>query len=142
MVRIKHSFIILGLFIVISGCAPIDGLDQEGNSEETTVAVETTEAPQPTTAIPEPTTVLGPQTLEANWVKITADALNVRREGNIEAERITKIYENQIYQVLDESKDSQGLIWFKLEAPDGIIGWVSSDYCIIGETYDALLEEE
>ncbi len=39
------------------------------------------------------------------------------------------------------SKDSDGLVWFKVKAADGVTGWISSDYCIIAETYDELEEE-
>lgn len=142
MVRLKVISILIGLLVVISACAPIDGLNQEGIGEETTVAmVETTKSQEATTVAAEPVTVAPIQNIEANWVKIKADALNVRKEGSLDAERLTKIYENQIYEVLDRSKDSDGLVWFQVNAADGITGWISSDYCIIAETYDELEEE-
>ena len=143
MVKLKYMSILIGLLVVISACAPIDGLDKDGKGEETTaVSVEKTKAPKETVAEPEPVTIPQIKNIEANWVKIKADALNVRKDSNIDAERLTKIYENQIYEVLDRNKDSDGLVWFKVEAADGITGWISSDYCIIAETYDELEDEE
>lgn len=141
MAKVKYISILIGLLLLISACAPIDGLDQNGNSEETNAPVETTKAPVVTTAAPEPETLAQLSMTDAQWVKINADALNVRKDSNIDAERLTKIYDQQIYQVLDQSKDSDGLVWFKVEAADGIIGWISSDYCIIAATYDELVED-
>ena len=143
MVKLKFIWILIGVLFVISACAPIDGLDDAAKEAETSAVQEvTTQKPVATTAAVEPETVATPQTMTAKWVKITADALNVRKEGAIDAERLTKIYEKQIYEVLDRNKDSDGLVWFKVEAADGIIGWISSDFCIIADSYDDLVEEE
>ncbi len=53
MVRLKVISILIGLLVVISACAPIDGLNQEGKGEETTAAtVETTKSQEATTVAP------------------------------------------------------------------------------------------
>ena len=138
--RIDKYFVVLLLLLLVASCAPIDGLDPQEVPEETTV----TQVVTTTTTAPPPTTTQAAvvqQKPNYKFVKITADALNVRSVGSMEGNILTKIYENQIYEILDEAEDSDGLLWYEINAPDGIKGWVSSDYCLGGETYQELMDE-
>ena len=134
---------------MMAGCAPIEGIDGEEDNlpdigDDKAEVVDETQIVEedPLDEVPdeEPVVIPEPEPIEVNYVKIKADALNVRRNGNMDADVLTKIYENQIYQVLDTNEDIAGLLWYKLEAPGDITGWVSSEYCIGGKTYEELVD--
>lgn len=131
--------LLLGVMVVVA-CAPIDGLDNEQKVAPTT-KVMTTAAPK-TTAVPVVTEAAIDNGSLYKFVRIKADALNVRSIGAMEGTVLTKIYDGQVYEVLDAKKDNDGLIWYKVEAPGDIFGWVSSDYCIGGDSKEALESNE
>lgn len=142
MKRLGWQIVLLVWMLVLGSCAPIDGLNQQ--EESTTVALETTTAATTTTAPPvtEPETEPPTMSIEVNWIKVKADALNVRKDAGVDFQRLTKVYDGQIYEVLNRKKDLEGVMWYQIKAADGIAGWVSSEFCIPGESYNDLTEDE
>jgi uncharacterized protein YgiM (DUF1202 family) len=64
-------------------------------------------------------------------VKVTADGLNVRKEPTTEAKRLTVIYTNEKYPVLEQVDD-----WYKIKIDDeNIEGYVKSDFIEIMVTF-------
>lgn len=150
----KFNYILMILLVVsiIASCAPIDGLggeednlpDIQGSKEEEIAPIAPVNDPEIIEVIPEEEISVIPELEEAqvNYVRIKADALNVRSDASLEAERLTKIYDGQIYEVLAEKKDLAGHVWYQVESADSIIGWISSDYCVGGTSYNELILEE
>lgn len=146
--RLKYMVLMIVVILMMASCAPIEGIDGEEDNlpnigdGKADVVDETEIVEEDPIVVPEeePEVIPEPEPIEVNFVKIKADALNVRRNGNMDADVLTKIYENQIYKVLDTNEDLAGLLWYKLEAPDDITGWVSSEYCIGGKTYEELVD--
>lgn len=135
------------LLALIAGCAPIEGLDGEEDNLPEIGTEETVEeviepAEQEVPEVTEDEVIPEEEPTPPKFVRIKADALNVREAPGIENEKLTKIYDGQIYEVLGIQPDSEGLPWYQLNTPDGHRGWVSSEYCVPGETYEELMPEE
>lgn len=64
----------------------------------------------------------GEGTVEIGYV--TADALRLREEPNLNAEIITLLPYNTSVEIITKSNDG----WFNVIAPDGKKGWVSAEY--------------
>lgn len=133
-------------FGLITGCAPIDGLGSNEDEMAKTTTIEVTTAPQETTA-PQTTApaTTKPETevptVVAIWIKVDADALNVREEASLTARRLAKVYDGMIYEVLDITEDEQDNTWYKIKATEDVTGWVSGDYAIPGGSYEDLKED-
>lgn len=134
-------------FGLITGCAPIDGLGNNEDEMAKTTTIEVTTTPPETTelrttapATTEPMTE-APTTIVANWIKVNADALNVRETASLTAKRLAKVYDGMVYAVLAVTEDEEGKTWYKIKATNEVTGWVSGDYAIPGENYEDLQEE-
>ena len=153
MDMIRYFCLTFLLLVLLAGCAPIEGLDgeednlpvmEEENSGEGDL--EATEALEPLVevtndqVIPEEADDEIP--VQANYIRVKADALNVRKDAGIEYDKLGKVHDGQIYEVLDTKTDSEGLPWYQLTTPEKITGWVSSEYCVPGETYESLMPVE
>lgn len=153
MNKLNYIIVLLIGLLIIVGCAPIDGLggeednlpNIESNQEdseapiaplEEVVTVDEVQVAEEDSVIPEVVPA------EVAYVRIKADALNVRSDASLDAERLTKIYDGQIYEILGEKKDLAGHIWYQVEAADSIVGWISSEFCVGGTTYNELILEE
>ncbi len=139
------------MMMSLGACAPIEGIGGEednlpviGENQDESVEGEVIELAEEVVEVTNEEVI--PETEETtiipNFVKIKADALNVRRDAGLEFEKIGKVFDGQIYPVLDTKQDSEGLPWHQLETPEGAIGWVSSEYCIPGESYELLQVNE
>ena len=152
MNKINYMVGMLLIGVMLGSCAPIDGLggeednlpDMQTSQEEDVVPIAPTEEIEPMGTVEEEEVSVIPEieALEVLYVRIKADALNVRSDASLEAERVTKIYDGQIYEVLQEKEDLAGHTWYQIEAADAIVGWISSDYCVGGQTYNELVIEE
>lgn len=148
MIQKRLMLLMMVLTIATAGCAPIDGLgDNEDEQAKTTSEMPlTTSAPPPTTAPPTtaPPTTASDQVAKADatWIRIDADALNVRSEPSMEGARLGRVFDNEVYEVKDAKEDGDGLLWYQLTSVQDVTGWVSSDYCEPGLSEAELLEEE
>lgn len=147
----KRLLILLGVSLLTLGlgaCQPIEGLDADMNetTEEVITPVETVEEVTLEETEPVVEQETEPEALEeviiANYIRVDTLALNVRSEASVDVDILTKIYENQIYPVEGSLVDTEGMTWYQVTAADGVNGWVSGDYCVIGETYQELIVEE
>ncbi len=70
---------------------------------------------------------------------VTVDGLNVREKADTDADRVTVIYKNEIYPVLDSDDD-----WIKINIPeDKTAGYVKSEYAeLMIDFKDAVSKEE
>ncbi|WP_066498987.1 SH3 domain-containing protein [Abyssisolibacter fermentans] len=66
---------------------------------------------------------------EKKKVKVIVEVLNVREDKTTNSEIISKVYKDSIYEVIDEGKDEQNRIWYKVYSDFGVIGWISSWNC-------------
>ncbi len=72
-------------------------------------------------------------------IVVTVDGLNVREKADTEADKVTVIYKNEIYPVLDSDDD-----WIKINIPeDKTAGYVKSEYAeLMVDFKDAVSKEE
>lgn len=62
-------------------------------------------------------------------VEVTANNLNIRQEKSTDSKILCMTSKKKIYKVLAEGKDSQGRIWYKVNAEFGVSGWIAGWYC-------------
>lgn len=54
--------------------------------------------------------------ITSNNIEIIANTLNVRQEKSTNCKILCKLYQDEIYKVIAMDKDSQGRIWYKVNA--------------------------
>lgn len=70
--------------------------------------------------------------------QITTEGLNVRKEPDIESDKLTVVYKNEIYPVIDTYDD-----WIKLDITDDrLIGYVSRDYVELLVDFEKAVSKE
>lgn len=62
-------------------------------------------------------------------VKITANTINVRQEKSTDSKILCQISKDNIFELLEEGKDSQGKVWYKIDVDFGVTGWVAGWLC-------------
>ena len=67
----------------------------------------------------------GSSSFKAYSVKVTADTLNIRKSPNNTSEVVGFLKKGNVFTIVEEKKDSRGVIWGKLENRDG---WINLDY--------------
>lgn len=150
MAKVKMVVIFIGVLLWITGCKPIQGLDdgeliveepEELVGEEVLVEQEEKAPVVVVDEVLEEARKPNENDPNRRYVRITTEFLNVREEAELGTPILTKIHLNEIYVILDEREDSKGLIWYRLEVPGDIIGWVSSDYCQVSRDKEMLLNQ-
>ncbi len=59
-------------------------------------------------------------------VEITNEYINVRSEPNTTSSLVGKVYEGEVYRVVDMNRDDTNYIWFQIKLKTGGKGWISS----------------
>jgi hypothetical protein len=86
------------------------------------------------TPLPEPTTPANQLGVIGVGVRVMVvntggNGLNFRREPSVNAERIRRLPDGTIYEVVGGPQESQGFVWWQLRDPaDGTIGWGVQNY--------------
>ncbi len=62
-------------------------------------------------------------------IKINANVVNVRQEKATNSKILCQVTENEVYKVLEEGKDSEGKLWYKVNGDFGVTGWVAGWLC-------------
>ena len=72
-------------------------------------------------------------------IVVTVDGLNVREKADTESDKVTVIYQNEIYPVLESEEE-----WIKINIPeDNTAGYVKSEYAeLMVDFKDAVSKEE
>lgn len=150
---IGYVFFCSSLVFMLNGCRPIDGLEpmipqkEEAGAEIIQMKEEdlTIVEEEPNDQAIDQAEVIEEQVSEedqALFIRITADTLNVRADATIASEILGKVHENQIYPIEEKLKSDDGTLWYKITNPEGVKGFVSSEYCLGGTTYQELMIEE
>lgn len=120
----KKLLIMLLFVIVFSiGCA------KDSQQEPTDSTSSTTEDAPPVVVVeeePVETTV---------YVRILADALNVRESHSLGSQVIGVLKENAIHERLEIYDAGNGKQWYRIETED-YIGWVAGWYCMDNDAYE------
>lgn len=130
MNRRNTVILLLMVFLFLSGCRPIEGLEpNEGLTESIEVPV-----------IDEEIFLEEPETLEEETdtlhVQIIADVLNVREDTSINSTIVDKVKEDAVFEVLEEAFDAENQVWYKIKTEQGILGWIFGAYSISIEDED------
>jgi len=122
--KIVKYILLVMVFILLSGCRPIEGLEpSEGPTEPVEAPVSEDEIPlEPETPESEETGIL--------HVQIIADVLNVRETASINSTIVDKVKENAVFEVLEEAKDADDQVWYKIKTEQEVLGWIFGAYCI------------
>ncbi|MDF1616773.1 SH3 domain-containing protein [Petrocella sp. FN5] len=121
--RLK-SFLIILVFILLTGCRPIEGLEP---SEESTESID---IPVVDTTSEEVEPIPEPEERDALHVQIIADVLNVREEASINSAIVDKVKEDDVFEVLDEAVDADDQVWYMIKTDRDIFGWIFGAYSI------------
>ncbi len=70
-----------------------------------------------------------PRNVEANYIVVDSERLNVRIAADVDSEKVGLVLENETYQVLEDKLDSQKRIWYKIETKEGTKGYVAGWFC-------------
>jgi uncharacterized protein YgiM (DUF1202 family) len=129
---VKYILLVV-VFLFLSGCRPIEGLEpSEGLTEPIEAPVSEDEIP------------LEPETPESEemgilHVQIIADVLNVRETASINSTIVDKVKEDAVFEVLEEAKDAEDQVWYKIKTEQEVLGWIFGAYCIPVEDEDILV---
>ncbi|VDN48132.1 conserved protein of unknown function [Petrocella atlantisensis] len=130
--NIVKSFVLIMVFLFLSGCRPIEGLEpNDGLSEPKDGPVVIEEAP-----VEEPEMIPEPEKTDILHVQIIADVLNVRESASINSTIVDKVQENAIFEVLEEAMDDEDQIWYKIKTEKDVLGWIFGAYCVSVEEED------
>ncbi|OXZ27370.1 enterotoxin [Finegoldia magna] len=64
---------------------------------------------------------------EKKTMKVTTDVLNMRSEASTNSDVVTKLKKNDELKVIEETKDSDGATWVKVDF-NGQVGFVSKEF--------------
>lgn len=62
-------------------------------------------------------------------IKITANELKVRKEKSTDSEIVGDVSRDNVFELLEEGKDSDGKTWYRIEIHFGVTGWVAGWFC-------------
>ncbi|RPI72604.1 MAG: SH3 domain-containing protein, partial [Geobacteraceae bacterium] len=69
---------------------------------------------------PVPNLIVG----EKYQISENGDLINVRASPTIESERINQLRSGEIITILDGPVDGDDFYWWKVQLPDGTVGWI------------------
>ncbi|MGR7841152.1 SH3 domain-containing protein [Finegoldia sp. P3-F-LR] len=67
------------------------------------------------------------ESTEKKTMKVTTDVLNMRSEASTNSDVVTKLKKNDELKVIEETKDSDGATWVKVDF-NGQVGFVSKEF--------------
>lgn len=88
-------------------------------------------APEPVRAEPAPAALAAEEKV-VGTVRVTASALNVRREASTDADAVTQVRRGTLLDVLGEDES-----WVNVRLASGETGWVAARFVSKGSTRDA-----
>lgn len=83
------------------------------------------------TATPEPTPTLEPTATVPNYTsaRVTApNGLVIREDPSTSSSILASVFLNEIVQLTDVQETNQGINWSQVIAPNGVIGWCSTQF--------------
>ncbi|PKM57939.1 MAG: hypothetical protein CVU98_03570 [Firmicutes bacterium HGW-Firmicutes-3] len=132
--HIVKYFLLIIVFLFLSGCRPIEGLEP---SEGLTESIDASVA-EDDTQLDEPVTMPEAEETDLLHVQIIADVLNVRETASINSTIVDKVKENAVFQVMEEAMDAESQVWYKIKTEQEVLGWIFGAYCISVEDEDEL----
>ena len=107
--------------------------EQKASTMDTTVTT-TVATATPTTAslttFSTPSLTASSSTSTQN-IKVTANELNIRQDKSTNSKIIAEASRGDVFQMLEEAKDAQGRVWYKVEAEFGnVTGWLAGWFCV------------
>lgn len=115
-----RKWVVLGMVVLYlaSGCSmeTLNPNSEQDKTEEAAAAV-----------VEEP--VFTPSVVTASYINVEAEKLNVRKIADVDSEKLAEVYKNDKFQILEEVYDAQKRLWYKIEVPSKIQGYVAGWFC-------------
>lgn len=114
-----RKWMIVGTMVLYlaSGCS-METLNPDSKKETETEEEVVTEEP-----------VFTPSIVTASYINVEAEKLNVRKDPDVDSEKLAEVYKNDKFQTIEEVYDTQKRIWYKIQAPSGVEGYVAGWFC-------------
>lgn len=130
----KYILFVLCMSLVLTSCGISSKNKVDIDTEDVEITSDILQEEEVTGEPPSVEEAIEENKLQAVLIKVTGDALNVRNiPTTMDSAKRGLVLQESVYEVLEEAKDENNQVWYKIEFESNEFGWIAGWFT---ESYD------